>query len=592
MKALIFNSGLGKRMGELTKNSPKSLVKLLNGETVFERQIRLLKDNGIKEFIVTTGPFSEQLINVTKKSAYKDLSFKFVHNDLYDKTNYIYSFYLASEFLTDDTLILHGDLVFDAKLVSFVLNNKNSSLGLINKNLPLPEKDFKARVINGKILEVGINIFDENCFAFQPFYKLSKKDLKIWLDSVKDFIENKQDFNVYAENAFNVVAHTMNVVAVSYDNYFINEIDNPQDFEFVSKEIQLADYRTQEIIYSITNLGEFVSKLNISRPLVVLDSFLVNSWITRLLAEVSDPVYFTDFRPNPDYEDVVAAVEVFKSNKCDSLVSIGGGSAIDTAKAVKLFLPLNERQSYLTQDTEYINLKHISIPTTAGTGSESTRYSVIYFERNKISLTQDFLIPDLAILETEFLKTLPQNQKKATLFDALCHAIESIWSVHATDESIRYASESVEIILRNIDRYFNNDELVYKDMLKAANLSGKAINLSQTTAAHALSYKLTSMYSVPHGQAVAICLPHLWELLLRSNQPSIIKKLAILDELFDENALGKYKMLLDKYNLKVKLNTNQNLSILVDSVNVTRLSNFPVKLTKEEISRVYVNLSK
>ena len=88
MKALIFNSGIGKRMGEMTKNSPKSMVKLLNGETIFERQIRLLSECGIKDIVVTTGPFEEQLVAISKKEAYKDIKFTFVHNDLYDKTNY------------------------------------------------------------------------------------------------------------------------------------------------------------------------------------------------------------------------------------------------------------------------------------------------------------------------------------------------------------------------------------------------------------------------------------------------------------------------------------------------------------------------
>lgn len=132
MKALIFNSGIGKRMGELTKNSPKSMVKLLNGETIFERQIRILSECGIKDFVITTGPFEDQLVNVTKKDAYKNLSFKFVHNDLYAETNYIYSCYLAKKYLDDDLLTLHGDLVFNKNLVIKMLKDQRKSLGLIN----------------------------------------------------------------------------------------------------------------------------------------------------------------------------------------------------------------------------------------------------------------------------------------------------------------------------------------------------------------------------------------------------------------------------------------------------------------------------
>ena len=116
MKALIFNSGIGKRMGELTKHSPKCMVKLKNSETIFERQLRLLNDVGIKDVIITIGPYEEQLKEVASKKAYQDMHFTFVHNDKYDQTNYIYSFYLTKEFLDDDFLILHGDLVFNKKL--------------------------------------------------------------------------------------------------------------------------------------------------------------------------------------------------------------------------------------------------------------------------------------------------------------------------------------------------------------------------------------------------------------------------------------------------------------------------------------------
>lgn len=598
MKALIFNSGIGKRMGELTKNSPKSMVKLSNGETVFERQIRLLSENGIKEFIITTGPFEEQLIQVTKKAAYEGLSFQFIHNEIYDKTNYIYSCYLAREFLHDDLLTLHGDLVFDSKLVSYILNHPNKSLGLMNQKIPLPEKDFKCRVIEGKIREVGINIFDENCFTFQPFYKLSKQDAQIWLNAIIDFIENKYIDQVYAENAFNTVSEEMNVVAVSYEGYFINEIDNVDDYHSVTDSIKFIDYRLQQIVNSFDEVEKFIRRFKIKHPMVVIDSFLANSWVAKELKGYTDPVFYDKFNPNPDYIDIVKAVEVFKAYSCDALISVGGGSALDTAKAVKMFLPLNAEENYLSQDPVYVNLKHIAVPTTAGTGSESTRYSVIYFNGEKKSLTQDFLIPEVAVLEKKFLTTLPLNQKKATTFDALCHAIESIWSVNSTNESEQYASEAIKMILNNIDDYFCGNENSYDNMLKAANLAGKAINISQTTAAHALSYKLTTLYHIPHGQAVALCLPGVWECLIKKcnntigpNDRKLISAIDLLNELFNGNALEKFCELIRKYQLAVKLDVKNDLSLLVDSVNVTRLKNFPLQLTKDEIKSIYLNLS-
>ena len=110
MKAVIFNSGLGNRMGDFTQSNHKSMARLKNGETIFHRQIRLLSQAGIREFIVTTGPFEDQLIS--EIIDFPELDFTFVRNDIYYKTNYIYSMYLAREHMNDDLVFLHGDLVF------------------------------------------------------------------------------------------------------------------------------------------------------------------------------------------------------------------------------------------------------------------------------------------------------------------------------------------------------------------------------------------------------------------------------------------------------------------------------------------------
>lgn len=605
MKALIFNSGIGKRLGEWTTHSHKSMLTLLNGETIFERQIRILSECGIKEFVITTGPFEEQLIEISKKKCYTHLTFNFVHSDLYDKSNYIYSFYLARKHLNDDFLLLHGDLVFNKNLVLALLNDSRCSLGLVNKNIPLPKKDFKARVINGKLMEVGVNIFDENCYAFQPLYKLSKTDLDIWKNAVIDFIKNKKEYNVYAENALNFVSNQMNIELMDYDDFYINEIDDLADYERVSKEIRLFDYKEQEILYGLDKLYEYLNRYNLKKPLVVIASFLKDSIYVEKLKNEYHPVFFSDFRPNPTYEEVLEGLKTFKTSDCDCIISLGGGSAIDVSKAIKLFLPLNPRENYLNQKHIYVNLKHISIPTTAGTGSESTRYSVIYYQGIKQTLTDDNIIPDVAILDKDFLKTLPLTQKKATTFDALCHAIESMWSINSTVESRTISKKAIEIILKNIDAYFDGDENVLESMLEASNLAGKAINLTQTTAAHALSYKLTSLYKIPHGHAVALCIPKVWKKLYEKKDQTIDSRgvdhinnvLQILNRLFScgstIDTISRFENMLTKYKMDDLLDIKNNeLTTLVESVNLIRLKNYPIKLTTDDISEIYLSLKR
>jgi len=238
MKAVIFNSGLGHRMGDETKTHHKSMTLLKDGETIFHRQIRLLSAEGVTDFLVTTGPFEEQLKG--EAAQFPELNFTFVRNDIYDKTNYIYSMYLAREYMDDDLLFLHGDLVFNRKLVHDVLNCEDKNTGTVNYKKALPEKDFKGRVRDGKLLEVSIKIFDEDCYAFQPFYKMEKATAAAWIGKVVEFIHDGEN-KCYAENALNVIFPALNVRAFNYENYYIDEIDNMEDYARVSSDIIAYD---------------------------------------------------------------------------------------------------------------------------------------------------------------------------------------------------------------------------------------------------------------------------------------------------------------------------------------------------------------
>lgn len=234
MKAVIFNSGLGHRMGDETKTHHKSMTLLADGESIFHRQLRLLRAEGITDFIITTGPFAEQL--KAEAADFPDLNCVFVPNPIYDKTNYIYSMYLAREFMDDDLVFLHGDLVFNRRLVHDVLTCPDQNTGTVNFSKALPEKDFKGRVQDGKLLEVSIHIFDEDCFAFQPFYKMDKATAGAWIAKVAEFIE-KGENKCYAENALNEIFPQLNVRAFSYEGYYIDEIDNMDDYRRVKQEI-------------------------------------------------------------------------------------------------------------------------------------------------------------------------------------------------------------------------------------------------------------------------------------------------------------------------------------------------------------------
>lgn len=306
-------------------------------------------------------------------------------------------------------------------------------------------------------------------------------------------------------------------------------------------------------------------------------------------------VEFSDFIPNPLYEQVCKGVELFKQEQCELIVAVGGGSTIDVAKCIKLYCKMDNSINYLKQDTFDSGITLIAVPTTAGTGSESTRHAVIYYEGAKQSISHPSIVPDFAVLEPSVLKTLPVYQKKCTMLDALCQAIESWWSVSSTDKSIGYSRKAIEAIKANWEEYiFGNTDNAAEQIMQAANYAGRAINITATTAAHAMSYKITSMYQFPHGHAVAVCMPEVWGYMQEHTKDCIDSRgekylettLAQIDGMID---LPYYRGIMEKLEMNYPTTENReaDLDILAASVNPVRLKNNPVALSKEVLREMY-----
>ncbi len=233
MKALILNSGIGKRMGDITKKHPKCMTEISDEDTIVSRQLKLLEKEGIKEVVMTTGPFEGVLKNYCN-SLGLELNINFVKNQLYDQTNYIYSIYKAKDLLDDDIVLMHGDLVFGEDVLRDVLGSKSSAM-TVSSTLPLPEKDFKAVIKNGEIKKVGIEFFDDALTA-QPLYKLNREDWKVWLDAIVNFVEAGKT-NCYAENALNVVSDYTCIKPLDIQNRLCGEIDNLEDLKNMKENV-------------------------------------------------------------------------------------------------------------------------------------------------------------------------------------------------------------------------------------------------------------------------------------------------------------------------------------------------------------------
>jgi alcohol dehydrogenase class IV len=223
-------------------------------------------------------------------------------------------------------------------------------------------------------------------------------------------------------------------------------------------------------------------------------------------------IRFYDFDNNPKLEDIEKGINIYKREKCYFIIGVGGGSVMDTAKAISILVTQKNNIKEIIKNESSLEERKIPlimIPTTAGSGSESTHFSSVYIDKIKYSLTHDSMIPDYAILDPTFTENLPACITAYTGMDALCQAVESFWSIKSTEESKFYSKQAIDLILPNIIRVVNNpDKKARGKMLKGSNLSGKAINIAETTAAHAVSYPITSYFNIPHGHAVALTLPH------------------------------------------------------------------------------------
>lgn len=315
-------------------------------------------------------------------------------------------------------------------------------------------------------------------------------------------------------------------------------------------------------------------------------------------------VRFSEFQPNPLYENVVEGVRHFNTSKADLILAVGGGSAMDVAKCIKLYCRMNPEENYLRQPIVPNDVRLVALPTTAGTGSEATRYAVIYDHGEKQSVTDESCIPEAVFFEPAAIDSLPIQQKKATMLDALCHALESFWSVNSTEESRAYSETAIRSILAHMDGYFANDLPDLAAMQQAAYVAGKAINITQTTAGHAMCYKLTSYYGLPHGQAAALCVAQLWPYMLahledccdargKEYLTEMFQKLVdAMEKETPQKAAEAFQMLLLNLGMTFPLGkgNREDVEKLASSVNPVRLKNHPIRLPHDAVAAMYARI--
>ena len=314
---------------------------------------------------------------------------------------------------------------------------------------------------------------------------------------------------------------------------------------------------------------------------------------------------FTDFELNPKLQDVQRGISAYRECQPDLMIALGGGTAIDLAKLIgTLAVQSGSARDIATAraSIEVAGKPLMAIPTTAGTGSEATHFAVVYVDGEKYSVAHPSLLPRYAVVDWTLTESLPKRVTAATGLDAFCQAIESMWAVGATEESMGYATEAARLAFSNLVTATTSPTPKAREaMSRASHLAGKAINISKTTAPHALSYALTSRHGVPHGMAVAIMLAPMLvfnaavtdEDCTDPRGPVAVRdRIARILDILGTNNVGdattSITSLLSKVDCPTALDavgveTSDELTSIVDSVNVERLANNPRRTSQNQL---------
>ena len=353
----------------------------------------------------------------------------------------------------------------------------------------------------------------------------------------------------------------------------------------------------------LARIGDFALSMGKKCFFITMSEFATKygytEYILGKLSERELPIYlFDEVESNPSKANIKRATEMFIQGGCDMIVAFGGGSVIDAAKAVSLL----SSQGGKIEDYFFPNIVEkevypiIAIPTTCGTGSEVTKYSIITDEDTckKKTIMGDPLIPKMALLDADNLKYITKEIVATTGADVLSHAIEAYLSIKHSPFSDMFASDAAKVAFEHLVQAYNGVEESREQMLYASCLGGAAINFAGTTVAHALGYYVTAKHGIPHGLASAIFLPSVMNYELESARGRI-EKLAYTAQFNMTDAqyfIKRFSDILRDIGLPTRLrelgiNESEKKTIVQEALSFKRnLENNPILLEEKDLTKI------
>ena len=230
MKVVMLNAGLGLRLRPLTINIPKALVKVA-GKPIIAYQLDALLSQGLTDIIIVVGPFRTKIKRYVR-SKYPDVNVIFIENPLYHSTNYIYSLWLTKGVVNDDVILLHGDVLFEPRLLRRMLTREGNFVLVGRKNVREPTKDFRAVVLKGRVLRIGIGYSGPLARPCIPLYRFEREDFNLWLEKIEEHVA-RGEVGIYAEEALNELLEDLIYLRPIYfgEKSLCMEVDTLEDLK-------------------------------------------------------------------------------------------------------------------------------------------------------------------------------------------------------------------------------------------------------------------------------------------------------------------------------------------------------------------------
>jgi alcohol dehydrogenase class IV len=337
------------------------------------------------------------------------------------------------------------------------------------------------------------------------------------------------------------------------------------------------------ILHKISPKHIFLTRGKISYKTSGSEEVVLNI-TSRLNCKITE---FYNFTENPRVEDLEKGLSLLSNTNIDLIIGIGGGSVLDMSKLIRFF---NSYTKGIVND-EYKKQKKllplINLPTTAGTGSETTHFAVLYKDKIKHSIEHEDVLPNIAIVYPPFTYNNPKYLTACTGFDALSHAIEAYWNINAVKESDEYALKAIELLWENLPKVVNYPIIETRNIIsEGAYWAGKAINITKTTAPHAFSYPFTTIYGYPHGHAVAMTFPFWAEFnisILKHILPNKANTLLSKLNINEYNICSEFMDYINIISLELYIPPAFSLDSILSNINMKRLRNNPGILVVDTI---------